>query len=58
MLILSPVYPSKDLSDKDLLETLIYITELMDSDSNLNLSVDKKTPRIIFKIKKYYIIFI
>ena len=51
-----PVCLSKDPSDKDLIETLTHTTEPQESSSNSDLSIDKRTPRIIFKMKKYYII--
>ena len=51
-----PIYLSKIPSDKDFIEILIHITESLDSNSNLDSLVDKKMPKIIFKIKKYYII--
>ena len=53
-----PVYLSEDLSEENLIDISIYITESSDSYNNLNLLVDKRTPRIIFKIKKYYIIYV
>ena len=40
------------------METLIYIMEPLDSSNNLDLSVDKRMPKIIFKIKKYCVIYI
>ena len=40
------------------METLIHITELSDSTNNLDSLIDKRILRIIFKIKKYYIIYI
>ena len=40
------------------MEISIHIIELSDSISNLDLSIDKRTPRIIIKIKKYYIFYI
>ena len=38
------------------MRTPIHITGLMDSSSNSDSSVDERTPRIIFKMKKYYVI--
>ena len=35
-----------------------YITEPLDSDSDLDSSINKRMLRIIFKIKKYYIIYV
>ena len=40
------------------MKTSIYIIGSMDSNSDLDSLVDKKTSRIMFKIKKYYIIYI
>ena len=40
------------------METSIYITELQESNNNSDLLIDKRIFRIIFKIKKYYIIYI
>ena len=40
------------------METSIYIMELQESNNNLDLSINKRIPKIIFKIKKYYIIYI
>ena len=40
------------------MKTSTHIIELMDLSSDLNLLIDKRTPRIIFKIKKYYVIYI
>ena len=53
---ISLVYSSEDLSDKDLIEISIYTIEPQKSNNNLDSLIDKKTPKIIFKIKKYYII--
>ena len=50
------IYLSEDLSDKNLIKISIHITELLDSNNDLDSSVNKKILRIIFKIKKYYII--
>ena len=52
------MYLSKELLDKDFIGTLIYITEQQSSNSNLDLLIKKRTPRVVFKIKKYYIIYI
>ena len=38
------------------MKILIHTTELLDSDSNLDSSIDERILRIIFKMKKYYII--
>ena len=38
------------------MRTLIHIIGSMDSSSDSDSSVDKRTPRIIFKMKKYYVI--
>ena len=38
------------------MKTPIYIIESTDSDSDSDSSINKRTLRIIFKIKKYYII--
>ena len=40
------------------METPIHIMESLDSDSNSDLSIDKRIPGIIFKIKKYYVVYI
>ena len=40
------------------MEILTHITELSDSTSNSDSSINEKTPRIIFKMKKYYMIYI
>ena len=56
MLIISPTYLSEDSSDKELIETPTHITEPQESNSNLDSLIDKGTLRIIFKIKKYYMI--
>ena len=40
------------------METPIYITESQKSSSNSDLSIDERTPKIIFKMKKYYMIYI
>ena len=53
-----PTYSSENPSDKDLIEIPTHIMEPQESSSDLDLSVNKETPRIIFKIKKYYIIYI
>ena len=55
---ISPAYLSKIPSDKDFIKISIYITELVDLSSNSDSSIDKKMPKIIFKMKKYYIIYI
>ena len=51
-----PTYLSEILSDEDFMKISIYITEPLNPNNNLNLSINKKISRIIFKIKKYYII--
>ena len=51
-----PRYLSKELLDKNLIEIPTHITESMDNSSDSDLSIDKKTSRIILKIKKYYVI--
>ena len=51
-----PIYSSEVLSDKNFIKISTYITELMDLSSDSNSSIDERTPRIIFKIKKYYVI--
>ena len=38
------------------METLIYITGPMDSSSDSDSSINERMPKIIFKIKKYYVI--
>ena len=38
------------------METSIHITESLESSSDSDLSIDEGTPKIIFKIKKYYMI--
>ena len=38
------------------MEISIYIIESVDLSSDLDLSIGEKTPKIIFKIKEYYII--
>ena len=58
MPIILSIYLSEIPSDKNFIETLTYITELIDPSSNLNLSIDEKMPKIIFKMKKYYVIYI
>ena len=58
MPIILPIYLSEDPSDKNLGDTSIYIMEQQSSDNNLDLSINKRTPKIIFKIKKYYIMYI
>ena len=57
MTILS-IYLSEIPSDKNFIKILIRITELLDLNSNSDLLIDEETPKIIFKIKKYYIIYI
>ena len=52
------IYSSKKLLDKNLIKILIYITERLSSNNNLNLLINKRIFKIIFKIKKYYIIYI
>ena len=56
----TPTIPSAYLSeipsDKNFMKTPIQITEPLDTISNLDSSINEKTFRIIFKIKKYYII--
>ena len=49
------IYPQKNSSDEDLLKTPIHITEHQNCNNDSDSSIDEKTPRIIFKIKKYYI---
>ena len=39
------------------MKTSIYITEQLSSNSDLNLSIDQRMPRIMFKMKKYYTIY-
>ena len=51
-----PRCSSEEPSDKDLMGIPIHTTRFIDSSSDLDLSVDKRTPRIIFKIKKHYVI--
>ena len=58
MSTISLVYLSEALSDKDFMETSIRTTELSDPISNLDSSIDKRTSRIMFKMKKYYMIYI
>ena len=38
------------------METSIYITKLSDSINNLDSLIDEKISKIIFKMKKYYVI--
>ena len=52
------MYPLKELLDKNLIRILIYITEQPNFNNNPDSLIDKEMPRIIFKIKKYYIIYI
>ena len=40
------------------METPIYTTEPLDPNNNLDSSINKKIFRIMFKIKKYYIIYV
>ena len=51
-----PACLSEDPSDEDFMKTPIYTTGSVDSDSNLDSSIDKEMPRIMFKMKKYYTI--
>ena len=53
-----PVYPQKKSLDKDFIGTSIYITEQQSSNNDSDSLINKKMSRIIFKIKKYYIIYI
>ena len=50
------VYPSEISSDKNFIKTPTHTAEPLDSNNNLDSSIDKKMPRIMFKIKKYYMI--
>ena len=52
------VYLSKESLDEDLMRTLTHITEQQNSISDLDSPIDEGTPKIIFKIKKYYVIYI
>ena len=52
------VCPQKKLSDENLMRIPTHITEQQISSNDLDLLIDKRTLRIIFKIKKYFIIYI
>ena len=56
MSTISPTYSSEDSSNEDFIETPIHTIKLSNSTNNLDLLIDKKMSRIIFKIKKYYMI--
>ena len=53
------VYLNKELSDRNLnIEILIYITESLGFSSCSDLSINKEILRIIFKMRKYYMIYV
>ena len=52
------IYSLKKLLDKNLIKISIYIMEQSNSNSDSDLLINKRIPKIIFKIKKYYIIYI
>ena len=56
MPIILLVCPSEDPLDKDFIKISTYIMESADLSSDLDSSVDKRMSKIIFKMKKYYII--
>ena len=58
MPMISSVYSKKRFSDEDLTRTPTHITERQSSNNNSDLLINKKMSKIIFKIKKHYIIYI